>query len=91
MWGGDSVPATGLYIEYRKFFARHEAAEGHKNPSPDGGFYGVRGERNAVFLGRSKSHGLHVNYVRGGGVQADLVNGMLEVEFVRLPELEPET
>jgi hypothetical protein len=89
MWG-DSVPATGLYIGYRKFFTTHEAAEGYKNPSPDGGFYGVRGEKNAVFLGRSKSRGLRVNYGRGGGVQADLANGMLEVEFVRLPELEAE-
>jgi hypothetical protein len=29
--------------------------------------------------------------VAGRGLQADLVNGMLEVEFVRLLELEPET
>jgi hypothetical protein len=70
---------------------RYEKVHGDSKPAGDGGVFGIRGERNTVFLARSGSRGLRVNYASLATIETDTVNGMLEVEFVRLPELEAET
>ncbi|KAJ0414515.1 hypothetical protein BJY00DRAFT_25716 [Aspergillus carlsbadensis] len=63
-------------------------------PESDGGFFGVRGTHNTVFLARSSSRGMSITYpgtISPTYLVSDDQNGLIEVEFVRQPTLEPAT